>query len=521
MAAVFSGERTFCGMISAINVDRVKHIQGAGFNGKKVAKNKMIYPRRAFAARILNHTFARPWMALVLLVSDGLSLFLAGYLALFLWSFVRSDLVPQNYSIIIPFLFVFILIYFIAGLYPAVGISPVEEFRLLTITTSLAFLGLGTLSFYLRNVENFSRASFGLAWLFAIILLPITRYVFRKLFASVDFWGEPVVLIGFGECGSQLLNLLIDRPELGLRPVAIIDGFKAACSPNVSIPYYSLGEDVDPGRINSLAGVKTAILIISEIPAKLREKVISGRWHEFGHLIIIPDGQFGSSVWIEAHDLGGVLGLEVRQRLFSRYEQTIKRVLDILLIFMASPFLVGLFILLAAIIRIDSPGPATYRQDRLGKGGKKFSIWKFRTMVVNADEILAHHLHKHPELADEWNETYKLRNDPRVTAVGKFLRRFSLDEFPQIFNVIQGDMSLVGPRPIVEKEINNYKQSYQLYKRVKPGLTGLWQVSGRNDTSYDQRVHLDLYYVNNWSIWLDVHILVRTIKAVIVGKGAY
>ena len=484
-------------------------------------KNKLIHPRRALAARILNHTFARPWMALVLLASDALSLFLAGSLALFLWSFVRSDLIPQNYSIVMPFLTVFALLFTIAGLYPAVGISPVEEFRLLTITTTLAFLGLGTLSFYLRNVENFSRASFGLAWLFAIILLPITRHLFRKLFASLGFWGEPVVLIGFGECGSQILNVLVDHPELGLRPVAIIDGFTSPFSPKVSIPFYSLGGEVNPDRISSLTGVKTAILIHSEVPPELREKIIAGRWHEFGHLILIPDGQFGSSVWIEAHDLGGMLGLEIRQKLFSRYEQTIKRFLDILLIVLASPFLVALFLFLAVIIRLDSPGPTMYRQVRLGKDGKVFSIWKFRTMVKNADEILEHHLEKHPELADEWNCTHKLKNDPRITRFGKFLRRFSLDEFPQILNVLPGDMSLVGPRPIVGDEIGYYKTSYHLYTRVKPGLTGLWQVSGRNDTSYEQRVQLDSYYVNNWSIWLDVYILAKTTKAVLAGKGAY
>jgi Undecaprenyl-phosphate galactose phosphotransferase WbaP len=162
-----------------------------------------------------------------------------------------------------------------------------------------------------------------------------------------------------------------------------------------------------------------------------------------------------------------------------------------------------------------------YRQERIGKGGKKFSIWKFRTMVEDADEILRHYLEKHPELSREWNETHKLKNDPRVTVIGKFLRRFSMDEYPQLLNVLQGDMSLVGPRPIVDEEVTYYQQSFQLYKRVKPGLTGLWQVSGRNDTSYDQRVRLDLYYVNNWSVWLDILILAKTVKAVLVGKGAY
>lgn len=489
---------------------------------EKISQNAhVVHSRRAFAARILNHTFARPWMVMILLVSDALSLFMAGGLALFLWSFIRADLSPKNYLGILPFMIVFALVYTIAGLYPAVGISPVQEFRLLTISTTLVFLGLGTISFYMRNVESFSRASFALAWLFAIIFLPTTRHVVRKLCASLGFWGEPVVLIGFGEWGSRIFNVLVDRPELGLRPVAIIDGFISPFTPKVPVPFYSLGGNPDPARINSLAGVKTAILIHSEVPPELREKIITGRWHEFSHLILIPDGQFGSSVWIETQDIGGVLGLEVRQKLFSRYEQMIKRALDIFVIILASPILAALFILLAVIIRLDSPGPVMYRQDRLKKGGKIFSIWKFRTMVYNADAILDHYLAQHPELTEEWNQTHKLINDPRITHVGKFLRRFSLDEFPQILNVLQGDMSLVGPRPIVEDEIINYGGSYHLYTRVKPGMTGLWQVSGRNDTSYEQRVQLDLYYVNNWSIWLDLFILANTLKAVFTGRGAY
>ncbi len=482
---------------------------------------KVIHNPRAFSARIINRSFARPWMVFVLLVSDVLSLFMAVSFALFLWTFVRSDLYPRNYLIVIPFIAVFLLIYTIAGLYPAVGISQVEEFRLLTITTTLGFLGLGTLSFYLRNVEQFSRASFGLAWLFAIILLPITRHIFRKLCVLIGFWGEPAVLIGFGEWGSKILNVLVDHPELGLRPVAIIDGFSSPVLPKIPIPYYSLGGDVNPDRINHLVGVKTAILIHSEIPAELTEWIVSGRWHEFEHLIMIPDGQFGSSVWVEAHDLGGMLGLRVRQKLFNRYEQGIKRALDVFIVIVTSPFWITLFLFLAVIIRLDASGPIMYRQVRIGRGGKPFSIWKFRTMVKNADDILDLFLEKHPELADEWNDAHKLKNDPRITTVGKFLRRFSLDEFPQIFNVLMGNMSLVGPRPIVEDEINLYKSSYHAYTRVKPGITGLWQVSGRNDISYEDRVQLDLYYVHNWSIWFDVLILAKTGLVVIAGKGAY
>jgi lipopolysaccharide/colanic/teichoic acid biosynthesis glycosyltransferase len=162
-----------------------------------------------------------------------------------------------------------------------------------------------------------------------------------------------------------------------------------------------------------------------------------------------------------------------------------------------------------------------YGQWRIGYGGRRFRAWKFRTMVVNAEQQLEMHLANSPELRREWERDHKLRNDPRVTAIGRFLRKTSLDELPQLANVLIGQMSLVGPRPIVEEEIVKYGDAFRLYLRVRPGLTGLWQVSGRNDTGYAQRVRLDMHYVRNWSPWLDIHLLARTIGVIAGQKGAY
>jgi lipopolysaccharide/colanic/teichoic acid biosynthesis glycosyltransferase len=150
-----------------------------------------------------------------------------------------------------------------------------------------------------------------------------------------------------------------------------------------------------------------------------------------------------------------------------------------------------------------------------------FKAWKFRTMVQNADAVLKSHLAAHPALAEEWRLTQKLKNDPRVTPLGKLLRRSSLDELPQLMNVFAGEMSLVGPRPIVAAEVEKYGEHYTSYCRVKPGITGLWQVSGRNNTTYDERITFDQYYVLNWSVWLDLHILTRTVHTVLTGDGAY
>ncbi len=447
---------------------------------------------------------------------------IAGSLALYLWSFVRHDLIIRNYLNIIPIVFIFALAYAMSGLYPAIGIGPVEEFRLLTISTTVVFLSLGTLTFYLHNFERFSRASFGITWVFALFLVPISRNVIRSIFSSVGLWGEPIALIGYGERGYKILKFLGDHPKSGYRPVVIIDGFSSTRKPPVAIPHYHQdGRLIAPSKIRNLDGIKTAIVINSEVPQEFLTEVVDGRWHKFHHLIMISGDQNGGSLWIEPHDIGGILGLEVRQNLFSDFQQTIKRVVDLSLVISFFPIFLVAFAFLALLIHLDSPGNVFYRHKRIGKYGKEFTIWKFRTMYTDADIAFETYLEKHPNLRVEWDKNQKIKNDPRVTRVGKLLRRLSLDELPQIFNILQGDMSLVGPRPIVEEEKSFYGNRYHLYTKVKPGLTGLWQVSGRNDTTYEQRVHFDEYYVRNWSIWIDIYILALTLRAVVSGKGAY
>ncbi len=202
-------------------------------------------------------------------------------------------------------------------------------------------------------------------------------------------------------------------------------------------------------------------------------------------------------------------------------KNNIARVLDISLILLAAPYLILAFVILAILIKLDSPGPVFYRQIRIGQFGRKFPVFKFRTMVQNADKVLQDYLDKFPELKAEWLATHKLKQDPRVTRLGALLRKSSLDELPQLLNIIIGDMSLVGPRPIVDAEVEKYGKCFDLYIQVRPGLTGLWQVSGRNNTTYERRVELDEYYVLNRSLKLDLQILFRTALVVLKRDGAY
>jgi len=208
----------------------------------------------------------------------------------------------------------------------------------------------------------------------------------------------------------------------------------------------------------------------------------------------------------------------------SRHEvpnSPLTRVLDITVILLAAPYILLFFLVISILIMLDSKGGPFYRQTRIGRGGRRFQAYKFRTMVQNADQVLQRYLDESPELHAEWKATHKLKHDPRVTRVGAFLRKLSLDEMPQFWNIIIGDMSLIGPRPIVDAEIEKYGKCFELYIQARPGLTGLWQVSGRSDTSYQRRVELDEYYLLNRSFRLDLLILLKTVYVVLGRKGAY
>jgi Undecaprenyl-phosphate galactose phosphotransferase WbaP len=220
-------------------------------------------------------------------------------------------------------------------------------------------------------------------------------------------------------------------------------------------------------------------------------------------------------------DFGGVLGLEERHYELNNIEVWQIRFLDLLLILLMLPVLVPLFLCIITAIKLDSKGSVFYRQTRIGKGAREFKVIKFRTMVMDADNVLSKYLEDNPELLAEWIANHKLKHDPRITRTGRLLRKTSLDELPQIWNVVIGEMSLVGPRPIVTDEIQRYGARFKYYTQVPPGITGLWQVSGRNDLKYKQRVRLDEYYVRNRSIWMNLFILIRTISVVIRREGAY
>jgi lipopolysaccharide/colanic/teichoic acid biosynthesis glycosyltransferase len=240
---------------------------------------------------------------------------------------------------------------------------------------------------------------------------------------------------------------------------------------------------------------------------------------KFSHLLIIPDLFGFATMGVPAKSLGGVLGVEVRQQLLLPGPRLAKRIMDGALTCFGTLFVLPFLLLIALLIKLDSKGPVFYTQKRLGRDGEHFKAYKFRTMHGDGEDRLKAILDADPQLRAEYEIYHKLRKDPRVTRIGRFLRKFSLDEFPQLLNVIKGDMSLVGPRPYLERELTEMGGQEKIVLRAPPGMTGMWQVSDRNATSFAQRVQIDVYYVRNWSPWLDIHILAKTFGVVIKGSG--
>jgi Undecaprenyl-phosphate galactose phosphotransferase WbaP len=466
--------------------------------------------------------YSRWWMTLLLGISDISSLFLAGALAALIragmGNGVRS---PTYYLKLTPLLLIFVLVYAVRGLYPAVGISPVEELKRLAVSTSMVWVIMMALTFWTRDAESFSRLVFAFIWIFALVFVQVSRWMVRIIAVRLGVWGEPVAVVGFGSQGRVIVEFLNKNYRFGLRPVVIIDGFDKEEARDTELPIIHLGNPEAARQLLQASGIQTAILIAPEVPASLQDEIVDGGRFGFKRLILISDLRWIGSLGVIPYDLEGFLGLEIRQNLFSRRERILKRILDLALVIVLVVVALPLLFLISLLVWLDSPGKVFYTHKRVGIGGRDIKVWKFRTMVPNAEQVLNEYLNSHPELRSEWEATHKLKDDPRVTRIGRILRKLSLDELPQIWNVLKGEMSLVGPRPIVTEEIKRYGQGYKLYQRVRPGLTGLWQVSGRNDVSYETRVRFDKYYVRNWSIWLDIYILLRTIWVVLRSDGAY
>jgi len=365
-----------------------------------------------------------------------------------------------------------------------------------------------------------SRLWWAFSWLAALFLLVIMRVVTRMLLKELDLWVRPTIIIGIGSNASDAAMALRSQPELGLRVVGFVDadGFKVGLASD-TVPQFL---PIQMTHLASQSGIQW-VIALEHSQSDLREYWLRSlaQWGA-SDISVIPAMR---GVPLHGTDISHffsheVAMLRIRNNLRRWPARLSKRIFDSLAALVLLILLSPIMITLVLLIRRDG-GAALFAHPRVGKNGRMFNCYKFRSMVVDAEHQLEQLLQDQPEFSAQWESERKLKNDPRVSAIGRYLRRSSLDELPQLMNVIRGEMSLVGPRPVVQTELKRYGQDVGYYLMVRPGMTGLWQVSGRNDVEYDKRVYLDTWYVKNWSIWYDIVILAKTCRVVLLRQGAY
>ncbi|TWU67669.1 undecaprenyl-phosphate galactose phosphotransferase WbaP [Crateriforma conspicua] len=413
------------------------------------------------------------------------------------------------------------------GLLNVPGQNPVTELRMGIQSAGLAGL-IVTYGYVFTSQPVAARVLACAAWVAVTVgLFPLARILGRGMLSRFSWWGVPALIIGDGRRAMLLHQYLQRSSSRGVRSLGILQTqptfavFGQDGSIRPRRPVDVLGGIGELPHLNETHAFRLAV-VATENVSRRQAAAVADQVQAQVPEVILPVCEQLPSLWCETGDVGGFMSVRMRHRLRRPLPVLVKRITDVAGAAVLLVVLAPLAAMIALFIRVVSPGPVFYSHERIGKGGVRFQAWKFRTMVVDADQRLKHLLDSDPDLKLQWQADQKLRQDPRVIPVlGNFLRKSSLDELPQLWNVLWGQMSLVGPRPIVESEIEKYRGEFERYLAVRPGMTGLWQVSGRNDTTYDERVALDRFYVRNWSYWLDYYLLLRTIRTLLLREGAY
>lgn len=397
-----------------------------------------------------------------------------------------------------------------------------DEIKMLWKVSIFSTLGVFTILYLSKLGGQVSRTVLVVMGIISFPIIPVLRTNAKKILMKYGLLKSKVLILGAGETGRLIFNAVKRDRNLGLDVVGFLDDDPEKIGKRIN------GIKIHAGVDRAKKYIRRCHIedIIIAMPGCSKEKLtslVNALQHEVQNIIFIPD-LFGITVLgtnIQHFFQEQAIGLEVKNNLAEPANILIKKLFDlvlscILLIVLAVPMAV-----IALLIRLDSKGPVIYSQERRGKKNRPFLCYKFRTMYDDAEDRLQGLLDASEQAKKEWDHHWKLSEDPRVTRVGKFLRQTSLDELPQIFNVVKGEMSLVGPRPVTTLEIEMYyKDQAKLCFGVTPGVTGLWQVSGRSNTSYNYRIALDSWYVRNWNLWLDIVILFKTVRVVLKREGA-
>ena len=431
----------------------------------------------------------------------------------------REPLSAATVTGFLPSVAVWVGLRALLGLYPGYGLNQVEELRRQTyaVLTTLAITATFALALQVGN--QVSRLVLALGFLGILLFAPLTRQLVKWVLMKAGLWGKPVIVFSSGEPGGRVATLLTREWGLGYKPVAVFGGQPAPTRRRFE---ETLDEKTmaDAVLLSRRYGIDTVIFAMPHTRREDLARLVNWASFCFQHVTVIPNLTGIANSAVVARDFAGVFGVEIKHNLLNPWVRRTKRALDFVLTVTGGMFVLPLLLALCLLVWLESRGPVFYRAQRLGRDGKPFSCVKFRTMVPDAETILERMLEEDPELREEYLRYHKLREDPRVTRVGRFLRKTSLDELPQLWNVLKGEMSLVGPRPYLPRETEQIGITQSEILRVYPGITGPWQVGGRSHTTFDERIRIDAYYVRDWSVWLDLVILARTVRT-LVARTAY
>lgn len=361
---------------------------------------------------------------------------------------------------------------------------------------------------FLWRIWIVSRVAVLLALVFSMVLTPVVRALLKRLLAAAGLGRQQLVVLGSGPAAEQFSKELSRYRALGY-----VIGRQVPHSPGTGMVEEALAQASAPDAV-------LAVVSDSFTPDEMRS-VFSLAERRFADLLVIPTAALLQSTAAEVEQIGSILVMKYRYSLLRPLNTYTKSAVElagtVLLLIVLAP----LFLALALLVKASSKGPVLFRQKRIGRGRQLFSCLKFRTMYQDAEQRLSEMLANDEALRAEWLKYARIPHDPRVTGPGRFLRRFSLDELPQLWNVLRGEMALVGPRPYLPVESDRIGESLDTIVRVRPGMTGLWQVSGRTALPFKERLTLDEYYIRNWSLWMDFSIVLRTLRAVVGARGAY
>ena len=366
-----------------------------------------------------------------------------------------------------------------------------------------------------------SRLFIVLLWFFSFIYITIFRYILKKILEKMQLFQIPVLIIGAGKTAELLAQGIINDVGMDYKIIGLLED---NCVKKGILNHFPvLGKFADAEKVIRDTGVQHVFIAAPGLQQDKLTRLIYKVQPLVKNMGIIPNLVCVPMGGIEVESLFNekLMLLRLKNNLARPLNRYIKTMFDFVVTLVGTVMISPVLLFIALWIYKDSPGPVIFKHMRIGKNGKPFPCYKFRSMCVDAKIKLEELLETDPEAKAEWERDFKLRNDPRVTKSGAFLRKTSLDELPQIFNVLKGEMSLVGPRPIIQEELERYGEYVGDYLMVKPGITGMWQVSGRSDIDYEERVLLDSWYVRNWSVWIDIVMLFKTFKVVLLRKGAY